>query len=697
MQRALAWIAALAICVLATMPARAAQLAYVAIPAAPKADPAVAIEPIARKLGWTFARTADGATLDDGDGPLTLRIGSRLVREDGADVALFASPAVDHNGQVALTITDAATLFNLSVERDGDRVALVAQPANDVDIREVPRPATPAPVPTATPRRVAYSTPALVQGTAGTLALSVEFDGNNRIYQTNLSGNAGAVHGNVSSYGSAAVTNPVGTVTVGAPARNIGFGAIENPLAGSVINNGSLTGVTAHVATGGDASYDLSSGSTINGNITAFTRSSATTVDALALISGDGAFDQALLRHAVISTEAWGTIDYEAIVGEHGVAEGLHARTKGKTFLDANLSDASGALPLIDGDLPSGAVIGEHLSAVTTVTAGYVRAIGAAGSPTLGVTTRVMGLTLGANISEHWTNLTASYTGPGAYASLFTSSGISQVFGLNGSLALHRWTADLSATSSGGTSSGLAQLRTNHAGLNVAAGLDLNFGTIRPLVGIVVPIAPALAFEAGLVPGPSGRPALRLSVLAGFRQPKPRVAQFPVTVFVPDATHFGPLRVFVDGVCAAKPLAAGTPIMVPAGKHTVYVESGDHNYASPARDVVAGDVAKLDLTLFPQHTIAGQVSFGGPAAAVPAGASLQGIRVVLEPGGESTTTDADGRFIFARAPYAPNSSILLDPSTVTSGFSAPGAQPAEGGSAEILLEPRRKVEHTSFN
>ena len=190
------------------------------------------------------------------------------------------------------------------------------------------------------------------------------------------------MHGAVSSYGSAAVTNPVGTVTVGAPARNIGFGAIDNPLAGSIINNGSLTGVTAHVAAGGGASYDLSSGSTINGNVTAFTRSSATSVDALALMSGDGAFDQALLRHAVISKEAWGTIDYEAIVGQHGVAEGVHARTKGKTFLDANLSDASGTLPLIDGDLPSGAVIGEHLGPVTTVTAGYVRAIGAPGSPT---------------------------------------------------------------------------------------------------------------------------------------------------------------------------------------------------------------------------------------------------------------------------------------------------------------------------
>ena len=185
-------------------------------------------------------------------------------------------------------------------------------------------------------------------------------------------------------------------------------------------------------------------------------------------------------------------------------------------------------------------------------------------------------------------------------------------------------------------------------------------------------------------------------MLAGFRQPKPRVAQFPVTVFVPDATHFGPLRVFVDGVRAPQPFS-GAPIMVPAGKHSVYVETADRGYASATREIVAGTATKVNLALFPQRSIAGNVRFGGPADAVPADASLQGIRVVLEPSGESATTDADGHFVFARAPYDPNSTILLDPSTVTSGFSAPEAQPADAAAVDILLQPNRKVEHTSFH
>jgi hypothetical protein len=228
---------------------------------------------------------------------------------------------------------------------------------------------------------------------------------------------------------------------------------------------------------------------------------------------------------------------------------------------------------LTAGDLPTGAVFGEHLSTVTTVTAGYIRSIAAPGSPTVGVTTRWNSLTLGANVSEHWTNFTASYAGPGAYGSFFTSAGAQHVFGATGGFAFHRMLAEIDASSSGGATSGIAQIRTNHPGLNFAGGFDLNAGTIRPLVGLVVPLAPSLAFEVGVVAGPSGRPALRLSMLAGFRQPKPRIATFPVTVFVPDATRYGALRVFVDGVRTPQPYAAGTPIMVAAGMRQPHATS----------------------------------------------------------------------------------------------------------------------------
>jgi hypothetical protein len=693
MQRTLATIVALTISVLAALPARAAQVAYT--PPTATHDSFIAIEPIAHDLGWTFRRTEGGAIVDDGTGPQTLRIGSRLVREDGSDVALFESAPQDRNGHIALNISDAATLFHMNVSRTGTHVALVAPPANEVAYREIPRPATPPPAPAATPRPEAFSAPALVRGNAGTLAVSVEFDGNSRIVQTSLAGNAGLVRGSVSSYSNDGVTNPAGIVTIGAAVRNLAFGSINNPLAGDVMSNGSLTGATAHLADG-NAIYELSSGRSYTGNVVALERSSGNSTDALAYVSGTTGLNQAILRHALEVKAPWGTVDYETLLGQRGAGTALHARTSGKTFLDATASDASGSLPLFAGDLPSGAVIGEHLSRVTTLTAGYVRSIAAPGSPTIGITTRWNGLSLGANVSEHWTNLTAAYSGSGAYATFFASSGAQQIFGMNGGLEFHRMLAELDVNGGSGTTNGIAQLRTNHPGINVAGGFNLNAGTISPLLGIVVPVAPALSLEAGVVVGPSGHPALRLSMLAGFRAPKPRVATFPVTVFVPDAQRYGPLRVFVDGIPSAAPFAEGTKVQVPAGRHSLYVESADHGYGSSTRDVLSAGAANIELPLFAQRSIAGTVRFGGSPGSIPAEASLEGIRVVLEPSGESSLTDANGHYVFARAPYDPNSTILLDPSTAPRGFESPGALPVGAGTTDVTLEPQRKVEHTTF-
>jgi hypothetical protein len=155
--------------------------------------------------------------------------------------------------------------------------------------------------------------------------------------------------------------------------------------------------------------------------------------------------------------------------------------------------------------------------------------------------------------------------------------------------------------------------------------------------------------------------------------------------------------VFVDGVRTPQPYAAGTPIMVAAGRHTVYAESADRSYASTTCDVVAtGTAAKVALTMFPQRSIAGTIAFGGATDAIPPGASLEGIRVVLEPTGESATTDVNGHYVFARAPYDPASTILLDPATVPHGFESPAALPIADGSTDVVLAPQRKVEHTTF-
>jgi len=308
-------------------------------------------------------------------------------------------------------------------------------------------------------------------------------------------------------------------------------------------------------------------------------------------------------------------------------------------------------------------------------------------------------VSVAATVSEHWTNLTASFGGASTYGSLYASMGAERVIGFNAGAGLHRVLAEVNFSSSGGTATGLAQLRTTHAGINLAAGVDLDTGRTHPLVGLVASVTPTLAFETGIVVGPSGRPALRLAILAGIRAPRPHVTMFPVTVFVPDATHYGPLKLFIDGAPAAAPFTDGTHVAVAAGRHSLYVVSTDDAYASLAQDVTAGTGASagaVNLALFAQRTIAGTIRFGGSDGATPAEATLSGIRVVLEPSGESAVSDAEGRFAFARAPYDPNSTLLLDPASVNGTFEIPTARPIGAGPADIVLIPARAVERTAF-
>ena len=145
------------------------------------------------------------------------------------------------------------------------------------------------------------------------------------------------------------------------------------------------------------------------------------------------------------------------------------------------------------------------------------------------------------------------------------------------------------------------------------------------------------------------------------------------------------------------PYADGAQVRIPAGWHTVYVQSSDHAFGSLPHEFSASGPTTIDLALWPQRAIAGSVRFGGSPDGVPSDASLEAIRVVLEPGGESVTTDAGGHFVFPLAPYDPASTILLDPASVPPAFVAPSAQPVADGDTIVTLAPVRRTERAVFH
>jgi hypothetical protein len=595
----------------------------------------------------------------------------------------------------------AATLALCVVPALADTVSISIGAPSDGDavIQEIPRPATPAPpTPTPTPRPLAATGgPLVAQGQAGTLAFSVDFDGNTRLYHTALTAMGDRFHGTLSAEGTDTFGAPLGNVTMGDPAHHTTIGQFDDPLSGVVIRNGTFAGVDEHAA-GFAGGFDAAVGRRLDGSqLFGLQHESGNTSDTLALLAGGTSSGDVLLRHDVRQTTSWGTIDQELLASTRGTAAGIEARTRGQTFLDATLTRSTGTLPLAEGDLPTSLAIGEHLSNVTTLSAGYAESQGSPARAFVGGAVRLQNTTIAVNASAGIQNLFVSTSSNTGFAQLYASTGAQPVLGLRGSLALRALQFEFDGSRSGGASNGTAQVRTVHGGMNLAAGIDVENGSAHPLFGIVAAVSPSLALETAVIRGSSGRPALRLSIVAGVRKRRPHVVTYPLAIAIAAPAGSAPLRLFVDGAAVSAPHDGRANVALTDGRHDVYAVTSDGAFGSPEREVVAGVDHALALTLIPQRIVYGRVRFAASAGEAPGGTRLQDVHVVLEPSGASVVCDADGNFVFPRAPYDPASVVLVDPATIPAGFAIPGPVAIDAASVlDLPLSPSRGVERTNF-
>lgn len=598
-----------------------------------------------------------------------------------------------------LALAATLTLCVVPALADTIPISIGAPSDDDAIIQEIPRPATPAPAtPPPTPRPLASGGPLVAQGQAGTLAFSVDFDGNSRLYHTALTAIGNNFHGALSADGTDTFGAPLGNVTMGDAAHHTTIGQFDDPLSGVVIRNGTFAGIDEHAA-GRTGGFDAYTGRRLDGSrLFGVQHESGNTSDTLALLGGGSSSGDLLLRHDVMQTTPWGTIDQELLAGTHGTAVGIEVRTRGQTFLDATLTRSAGTLPLADGDLPTSLSIGEHLNNTTTLSAGYAESQGSSARPYVGAAVRLQNTTFAVNASPGNQNLFVSTSSNTGFLQLYASTGAQPVLGLRGSLALRAMQLEFDGSRSGGANNGTAQVRTVHGGLNLAGGIDVENGTAHPLVGVVAALSPTFALETALIRGSSGRAAIRLSIVAGIRGRRPRVVTYPLAVSIVTPSRSAPLRLFVDGAAVSAPRDGRATVALTAGRHDIYAVTTDGAYGSPEREVVAGEDHTVALTLIPQRIVYGRVRFAASTGLVPAGVTLQDVRVVLEPRGTSVVCDADGVFVFPRAPYDGASTVLIDPTTIPAGFAIPAPVAIDAADElDLPLMPQRHVERTVFH
>lgn len=663
------------------------------------AAPLVPVDAVANALGWSAVALADGMRLAGDDRTVVVTAGSRTIRENGESRLLFAEAVVNRGGRLYLDALDVQRLFGIRSERAADGTVAFVRPAQlgtPARIVEIARPATPRPSPTprsAVRRRDDAAAPA---ATAGRVVVSLDRVGSTRLLQIASETKTGALQTSLTSSGVNDFGTPNATVVVGSAQHSVALGMLTDPLGGSIFRGTVYEGIALGR---GDrrlfAGRRLADGTDLTGMTFGDALHGGSTT--VATVWRNGAYDQTIVRRVRRARHPWGDFSTELMAGDKGVGIGFAARTRGRTFLEADAAYAGRGLPLGPNDAPVNLDVGRELSAATTAVVGLATGPHQPVAPFFGVSTRAHGLLASASVSDRTLTASVAYQSQNASLQAYSVPGPQRAGGVQGTLAFPGAVLDLTATSAAGNRDAALTVRSTRRGLNVIAGVGFpSAGHAAPIAGVSVPIAPLLMLEGTIRPAGATAHAARIGLAMGIpARRKPAVPTVDALIRVDGATAQR-LRLFVDGVPSELVAAPVAHVAVTRGQHVFAVETDDGTRGSP--DVAVRVDAPGDgttLPLWPLLTVRGRVILSDGAIWSP-DASLAGILISVEPGGSSVETAADGTFAFAKQPFPPGATIGADPLSLPRELRAPERLPLPDGDVTLVLGPGLRIERTSF-
>lgn len=660
--------------------------------------PLVAVERLAAALGWKATPLTAALRLVGDDRTIVLIAGSRMIREYGELRLAFLEPVLLRGGHWYVRANEAGRIFGLRV-RAGTTIAFThpEQVSSVAEVREVPRPVKPRPAPT--PRAIARNAPSGMQGSpAGRVVISFERSGGSQFIQFASQTSGAALQTTLTASGTTSLQSPYATVLLGSVARNATLGMQTDPLNGAIFRSSIFEGVSLNRA---DAHRSFFVGRRLDSGIDMIGETigdplhgGATTV---ATLVKSGAYDQTIVRHLTRIRKSWGDFTTETIGGDRGAAIGIGARTRGRTFLDAQANVATRGLPLGNNDAPISAAIGRALSPGMTVTTGFGTGPQQPIAPFVGVSAHSGALSESISVTNRSLSASAAYQTSFGSFQAFVVPGVQRFAGLSGSFYLPAATVDVASTMSQGTRDSSITAHTNRRGINAVAGVGIPAGgRVGPIAGLIVPLTSLVAVEGTLRPSSGGRQAIRMSLALGIpgrRRPAEPVMPARVHVVTPTTQ---PLRLFVDGVPVRRFTTADVMTDVTRGAHLYSVETEDGTYGSLEVSAAASTVGQsVTVTLLPMRTIRGRVVLPVDAG-LPVDFNLAGIAIVLEPSHVTVETAPDGTFFFAPQPIGPDATIGIDPALVPREVRAPDAQAIGDNPILLQLLPALRVERTVF-
>ncbi len=664
----------------------------------PGETPLVPLDAVANALGWRVVALGDGMRLAGDDRTVVVTAGSRRIRENGESRLLFGEAVVSRAGRLFLDTTGVTRLFGVRCESANGVVAFVrpTQVGTTARIVEIARPPVPRPSPT--PRAAAYRSNDAVphSATAGRIVIAFDRVGSTRLLQISSETKGGALQTSLTSSGVNDFGTPNATVVAGSAERNVALGMLTDPLAGTIFRGTLYEG--AALVRGGRtlfAGRRLADGTDVTGMTFGDALHGGSTT--VATLWRNGAYEQTVVRRLRRTRHPWGDFSTEVLAGDKGVGIGFAARTRGRTFLEADAAYAGRGLPLGPNDAPVNLDIGRELSAATTAVAGLSTGPHQPLAPFFGISTRAHGLLASASVSDRTLTATLAYQSPNASLQAYSVPGPQRSGGVQGMLAFPGAVLDLTATTSAGNRDAALTVRTTRRGLNAIAGVGFpSAGRIAPIAGLSVPLTPLLVLEGTVRPAGATAHAVRLGLAMAIpARRKPSVPMVDALIRA-EGVASQRLRLFVDGVPSQLAVTPVGHVAVTRGAHVFAVETDDGTRGSPdvsARIDAPGD--GVTLPIWPFRTVRGRVIVSDRAVWSP-DASFAGIMIAVDPGGTTVEAAADGTFIFPKLPLAPGATIAVDPSSLPRELHAPDRQPLPDGDVTLVLGPGLRIERQTF-
>ena len=615
-----------------------------------------------------------------GEEPLTIRLSSLIVWQDGSDIYHLKKPLLIHNKTLYVDDDDMQILELLNKG--------ASQTATQFSERNI-----------ANNIRVNHAEQTFIEQYVQSnrqiesryVATYTVTDRGLRAHDFSLEGDGKYFHGYLGiSNQDNNLDGTYGILTIGSDAKSVILGNIDDPMNGSVFTNHSTNGIVA-TSLPKHLSY-LAMERDGTGHMYGLERNYRT--HDLTILLNQRNLNQSLFGIKATSTDAGIISSRELWISPLGMALGANEQTTGKAFGEVNAASSIGTMPLLPDDLQNRLDIGYHLTPTISVRIGYAHGYQepVALYSSIDLQTQHMHLIFsGSNGSKD--GLLYLHNNQSYVSVNYNVSDGQNTTDFTGGMPLFHGTLELGGYVS--TTNDMYVQYSNDSAISPVIGYESTHNQTTteqgPILGVAFAVSPNLSISFATHPTVDRR-ALRISISQRLNVYKRRPKDNHTVLL--QGKFPGIATLYLDG----EPVKASrawekTTIHTTSNKEILSARTEDGTYAS--LDTPVGEGSLTTVQLYPTATISGSVVISDPNHLLQTYPELSGLEIVVGDDIANAITDTNGHFLLQTLPLAPGLTITVSPGTLPTGLTIQPIEIQTIGKAPIVLTLKSSVQITT--